>query len=448
MHFIPKNKEEEKAMLKEIGINSTQDLFSDIPEKIRLKQPLNINKPLSEAETKNKILELANKNKIYSSSFLGAGSYNHYIPSIVNHITSRSEFYTAYTPYQAEMSQGILQAIFEYQTMICNLTGMDVSNASLYDGAEALAEAAIICLNKTKKSEIIISKAVHPEYKETVKTYLNARDKKLIEIDTDEEGKTNLPLLKQEINENTAGILIQSPNFFGNIEDIKEIEQITHENKSLLTISITDPSCLGILTPPGDLNADIVTAEGQSFGNPKSFGGPYLGIIAVKQDLMRYVPGRIVGQTEDNQGKTGYLLTLQTREQHIRREKASSNICSNQALNALAATVYLAALGKQGINELANLNLQKSHYLKDELEKIGIKSKFSDLFYNEFVIEFEDETQLERVKEELEKNNIEPGLRLNRFYPELRNCMLLCVTETNSKEGIDKLVSIMKKIIR
>ena len=439
MEFITKNKQEEKAMLSEIGVNSIKELFSDIPEKIRLKD-LNLGKPLSEAEVKNKIQTLANKNKTYQTSFLGAGSYSHYIPSVVSHIISRSEFYTAYTPYQAELSQGILQAIFEYQTMICNLTGMDASNASLYDGAEALAEAAIICLNKTRKSEIIISKAVHLEYRETVKTYLNARDKKLIEIDLNRDGKTDIEKLKKAINEDTAGILLQSPNFLGAIENIKEIEKIAHENNSLLTIAISDPSCLGILIPPGDLNADIVTAEGQSFGNPKSFGGPYLGIIAVKQELIRYIPGRIVGQTLDKKGKKGYLLTLQARESHIRREKASSNICSNHALNALAATVYLAALGKEGIKELANLNLQKAHYATEKLNL-----KFNNYFYNEFIVEFENKEELQRIEQELEENNIEPGLRLEKYYPELKNCMLLCVTEMNTKEDIDKLVEIIKK---
>ncbi|MCK5282332.1 MAG: aminomethyl-transferring glycine dehydrogenase subunit GcvPA [Nanoarchaeota archaeon] len=443
MDFIPKSKEETEFMLEDIGIESISELFSDIPEKIRLNKSLNLPKELSEADLKKEIEAIAKKNRSYKSSFLGAGSYSHYIPSIIDHIISRSEFYTAYTPYQAEMSQGILQAIFEYQTMICNLTGMDVSNASVYDGAEALAEAAIISLNKTKKSEIIISKTAHPEYRETVRTYLDARDKKLIEIDFNKQGKTDFEKLKHAINENTAGILIQSPNFFGNIEDIKEIEKITHNNKSLLTVAISDPSCLGILIPPGDLNADIVIAEGQSFGNPKSFGGPYLGIIAVKQDLMRYIPGRIAGQTIDKENNIGYTLTLQAREQHIRREKASCNICSNEALNALAASVYLASLGKQGIKELASLNLQKSHYASEELKKKEVKQKFEADFYNEFVIEFENKEQLERFREQLEKNNIEPGLSLEKYYPELENCMLLCVTEMNSKQDIDKLVNLL-----
>lgn len=444
MDFIPKNKEEEISMLNEIGANSIKELFRDIPEKIRLRQALNLQNQLPEAELKKRIHAIANKNKTYKASFLGAGSYSHYIPSIVEHVISRSEFYTAYTPYQAELSQGILQAIFEYQTMLCGLTGMDITNASLYDGAEALAEAAVICVNKTKRTEIIISKSVHPEYRQVVRTYLNARDKKLIEIDFNKKGKTDLGKLKQGINENTAGILIQSPNFFGIIEDIKEIGKITHENNSLFSVAISDPSCLGVLIPPGNFNADIVTAEGQSFGNPKSFGGPYLGIMAVKKELMRYIPGRIAGQTLDKEGKKGYVLTLQVREQHIRREKASCNICSNQALNALAAAVYLAATGKEGIKNLANLNIQKSHYAFEKIKEI-LTPKFSGLFYNEFVVEFENQKELEKIEEELEKNNIQPGLKLEKFYPELKNCMLFCITEMSSKEDIDELVEIIKE---
>jgi glycine dehydrogenase subunit 1 len=415
MEFIPKNKEEEKAMLECIGVDSIKLLFSDIPEQILLKKNLDMEKPLSEAELRRKVENIASKNKVYKTSFLGGGSYNHYIPSVVNHIISKPEFYTAYTPYQAEMSQGILQAIFEYQTMICELTGMDVSNASVYDGAEALAEAAIICLNKTRRDEIIISKAVHPEYRVTVKTYLNARDKKLVEIDL-KDGKTDLEKLKEALDENTAGVLVQSPNFLGQIEE--DIYDLVHENGSLLTVAISDPSCLGILKQP---KADIITAEGQSFGNPRCFGGPYLGVIAAKQELMRYVPGRIVGQTIDADGKKGYVLTLQAREQHIRREKAACNICSNEALNALAATVYLSALGKEGMKELGELNLQKAHYAAEKLQL-----KFKGNFYNEFVVEVNDD-----IEEELEKEKIEAGLRLEKFYPELKNCMLFCVTAMN-----------------
>jgi glycine dehydrogenase subunit 1 len=446
MDFIPKNTDEEKEMLKETGVGSIKGLFSDIPEKIQLKKSLNPGKALPEAELKRKIEGIASKNKKYKTSFLGAGSYPHYIPAVVTHIVSRSEFYTAYTPYQAEMSQGILQAIFEYQTMICELTGMDVANASLYDGAEALAEAAGICINKTGRSEVIISKAVHPEYRETVRTYLDARDKKLVEVDFSPDGKTDFEKLREEINGNTAGVLIQSPNFFGIIEDVKRIAGICRSNNSIFAVCAADPTCLGILKSPGELGADIFAGEGQSFGNPKSFGGPYLGIMAVKEELMRDIPGRLVGQTADKEGKKGYILTLQAREQHIRREKATCNICSNEALNALTATVYLASLGKNGIKELGNLNLQKANYLKGQLENLGVKIKFNGYCYNEFAAEFNDEKEMNSVINELEKNNIEAGLKLYNFYPELKNCMLFCATEMNSKQEIDELINVIKKI--
>jgi len=432
MDFVPKGKQEEALMLKEIGVNSVNDLFNEIPDKI--KSTVNIGKALSEQEVITEINKLVLKNKNYQTSFLGAGSYHHYIPSLVGHLAGRSEFYTAYTPYQPEMSQGILQAIFEYQTMICRLTGMEVSNASLYDGAEALAEAAIISVNKSGRDEIIISKAVHPEYRETVKTYLDARDKKMVEIDFDN-GKTSIENLKKTINEKTAGIIIQSPNFLGLLEDIEEISKIAHENNSLLTVGISDPTCLGLLKSPGDLGADLVAFEGQSLGSPRNFGGPYLGVIAAKKDLMRYVPGRIVGETVDKEGTKGYLLTLQAREQHIRREKAACNICSNQALVALSATIYMAALGKEGFKEVANLNIENSHYMHDKLKKY---SKFDGHFYNEFVMELTKE-----IREKLEKNGIEPGLDLGKFYPDLKNCSLICVTEMNSKEDIDKFVELL-----
>ncbi|MBD3164345.1 aminomethyl-transferring glycine dehydrogenase subunit GcvPA [Candidatus Woesearchaeota archaeon] len=443
MDFIPKNIDEERAMLKDIGIVSIKGLFADIPEEIQKKAQLNLPEPLSELQLRKKITYIARKNRAYKTSFLGAGCYSHYIPAIVSRIISKPEFCTAYTPYQAEISQGILQAIFEYQTMICDLTGMDASNASVYDGAEALAEAALISLKKTGRSDIIISKTVHPEYRQTVRTYLNAKNKNLVEIDIGSNGKTDIEKLKSAVNHNTAGILIQSPNFLGAVEDIMEVERAAHKNNSLLTVSVADTSCLGILAPPGKLGADIVTAEGQSFGNPKSFGGSLLGIIAVKQGLIRHLPGRIVGQAVDREGKKGYMLTLQAREQHIRREKASCNICSNQALNALAATVYLTALGKNGIINLANLNLQKAHYAYESLKEFKVFS--NSLLYNEFVIQFRNKDNMKRAGKELEKNSIEPGLDLEKFYPALKNCMLICVTEMNSKQDIDRFIEIVKK---
>jgi len=440
MDYIPRNKEEEKQMLELIGVSSVNDLFIDIPDSVKISK-LNINEPMGEIDVKRHIVKLASKNKLYKASFLGAGSYNHYIPSVIGHITGRSEFYTAYTPYQPEMSQGILQAIFEYQTMICDLSGMDVCNASVYDGAEALAECAIICANKTGRNKVLISNAIHPQYKETIVTYLEARDIEYEEIDYDEEGITDLRQLANKTDEKVAGVIVQNPNFFGMIEDIKKISDIAHDKKALVSVGVSDPTSLGILKSPGELGADLFAGEGHSFGTPRSYGGPYLGMLAVKKELMREVPGRIVGETIDTEGKKGYLLTLQAREQHIRREKASCNICSNQALVALAATVYLSALGKEGIKELGNLNLQKSHYLLEKLKNNNIKANANENFYNEFIIEVED---INAVNQRFEENGFEPGLDIGKYHSEMKNCMLVCVTEMNTKEDLDKFIELVK----
>ncbi|MBW2980547.1 aminomethyl-transferring glycine dehydrogenase subunit GcvPA [Candidatus Woesearchaeota archaeon] len=438
MNFVPNTKQEQEGMLKEVGISSIKELFKDIPEQVRINK-LNLPKGLSELELKNYMLELSRKNKKLTC-FLGAGSYNHFTPAIVSHLISRSEFYTAYTPYQPEISQGILQAIYEYQTMICELTGMDAANASMYDGASALAEACIMAANITRRKEMLISKTIHPEYRQTVKTYCNAHDFDYKEIDFSD-GITSTDKLKNEISEKTAAVLLQNPNFFGCIEDLQKIENIVHENKAIFVVCVAEPTSLGLLKSPGSLNADIVVGEGQSFGNPMNFGGPYLGIIAAKKPYMRNVPGRIVGKTVDLDGKEGFMLTLQAREQHIRREKASSNICSNEALCALAATIHLVALGKNGVKEAAELSLQKSHYALEKLKENGCEEVFSKPFYNEFVVKVKD---CRKVKEELLKNNILGGLDLGQYYDELKNCLLFCVTEMNTKEEIDKLVSIIK----
>jgi glycine dehydrogenase subunit 1 len=438
MDFVPNTKKEQEGMLKDIGIPSTKELFEDIPEQIRIKE-INLAEGLSEVEVKNHLTELSNKNK-NMVCFLGAGSYNHFIPSIVRHITSRAEFYTAYTPYQPEISQGILQAIYEYQTMICELTGMDVANASMYDGASALAESCIMAANITRRKEVLVSKTIHPEYRETVKTYCNAHDFEYKEIDFDD-GISDIERIKDKISDKTAAVLIQNPNFFGCIEKLKEIEGIVHKNNSIFVVCVVEPTSLGLLKSPGSLNVDIVVGEGQSFGNPMNFGGPYLGIIAAKKQYMRNIPGRIVGKTRDLDGNPGYMLTLQAREQHIRRDKASSNICSNEALCALAATVNLAALGKQGIKEISELCLQKAHYALEKLKENGCKPVFSQPFYNEFVVKVKD---FDKMKQELQKNSILGGLNLGKFHDELKDCLLFCVTEMNTKEEIDRLVKIIK----
>ena len=443
MNFIPHTEKDRQEMLKFLGLKSVDELFVDIDKRLILKKNLDLPEAMSELELSKHMLTLSEKNgeTLHKSCFLGAGAYNHFIPSIVNHVISRSEFYTAYTPYQPEVSQGTLQAIFEYQTMIANLTGMDVVNASVYDGASALAEAAIMTANITDRNEIIISSTIHPEYRKVVKTYCNSHDLKLTEVSFDD-GITNLNDLKKNISDRTAAVFIQNPNFFGCIENVLEIEKICHDKKALFVVSIVEPTSLGLLKAPGDYGADIVTGEGQSFGNPLSFGGPYFGFMGTKKEYMRYIPGRLSGMTVDSKGRRGFVLTLQTREQHIRRERASSNICTNQALNALAAAVYLTSLGKSGLKEVANLCHQKAHYAFEKIKEIpGFEPVFKVPFYNEFVIECP--VKPEKLNEKLLEKNIIGGFNLEKFYPKLKNAMLFCVTEKNTKQEIDRLVKVM-----
>lgn len=419
MNYMPNTSKDQESMLKSIGKSSIDELFSDIPKKVRLTKPVPLPPPLSEPELLEELGSYACSCSSPHSSFLGGGSYNHFIPSAVKHIISRSEFYTAYTPYQAEASQGILQAIYEYQTMICELTGMDVANASMYDGATALTEAAFLACRATGRKEIAVSSAVHPEYRKVLNTYAKGADL----LTTNNLEPTN----------NTACVILQQPNFFGCIENVKGLAEKVHSKGALFIVSV-DPISLGILKAPGDYGADIVVGEGQSLGNPKSFGGPGLGIFAVKKELARQIPGRVVGQTVDAEGKRAFCLTLQTREQHIRRERAPSNICSNEALAALAATVYLSVMGKAGLRKVADLCLQKANYLRNKLRDIlafpacppksAEGGRRRDVpFFKEFVI----------------KTQKEIGLDLGNFYPDLKGCRLICVTELTTKEQMDKL---------
>jgi len=394
---------------------------------------------LSEMSLRKEITSMSQENAHVDEyiSFLGAGAYEHFRPAVIDHLLLRSEFYTAYTPYQPEISQGTLQAIFEFQTAICELTGMDVANASLYDGASAMAEAVIMATIQTRKNKVLISTTVHPEYREVVKTYAWGRGALVEEIPYNE-GLTDLELLETDFPQDAAAVIVQNPNFFGGIEKLKELTELAHKNKALMIVCV-DPIALGLLEAPGNLEADIVVGEGQSLGLPLSFGGPYLGFIATKEKFMRRLPGRIVGMTQDRQGKKGFVLTLQAREQHIRREKASSNICSNQALCALAATVYLSTLGKKGIKEVALQCLHKAHYTKGILSEIkGMKVAFpNSKTYKEFVVKTKE--PVSSINERLLKAGILGGLNLARFYPELENHMLLCVTEARSKAEIDLL---------
>lgn len=441
--YIPNSSNDEKLMLESIGIKSADELFEDIPADVRLSRKLNLGNRMSELELARHIKNLAgnNKNSDELVCFLGAGAYDHYIPSAIKHITSRSEFYTAYTPYQPEISQGTLQVIFEYQTMIANLTGMDVSNASMYDGASACAEAAMMACESTKRKSVIVSKTVHPETRKVLKTYMRFHGVEVVEVDF-AEGVTDVEKLKAAVSSATAGIIVQNPNFFGIVEDMTEIEKLSHENKAIFIVSVADPISLGLLKGPGEFGADIVVGEGQAFGNHLNYGGPYLGFMAATTKLMRKMPGRIVGQTNDVDGKRAFVLTLQAREQHIRREKATSNICSNQALNALTAAIYLTTMGKQGIREVAQQCANKAHYAYDTIIKSGkYKPAFDKPFFKEFAVKGSNNAGA--VNSELLNHGILGGFDLSTEYPELANSLLFCVTEKRTKAEIDQLASVL-----
>jgi glycine dehydrogenase subunit 1 len=446
MRYIPNTDKERKEMLESIGVKSVEELFSSIPENIKLKIPLNLPPAISESEVVRHMKDISKRNTDGDSciSFLGAGAYNHFIPSVVNHIISRSEFYTAYTPYQPEISQGTLQAIYEFQTLVCQLTGMEVANASMYDGASALAEAVLMANRINDRKEVFLSKAIHPEYRQVVNTYCRYLGIVIKEIPFTEKGTTDIEWLSKNISENTSAVAIQNPNFFGCVEDMADIEKLTHANDSIFIACVSESVSLGILKSPGEFGADIVTGEGQALGNPVSFGGPYLGLFATREKYIRNMPGRLVGRTVDANGKTGYILTLSTREQHIRREKATSNICSNQALCALSATVYMSLMGKEGFRKLSVLNLQKANYAKELISGLkGYKIKFNSSVFNEFVIG--TPTNPDEINKNLLKEGIMGGLNLEKFYPELKNCMLICVTENHRKEDVDKLWKLLKQ---
>lgn len=437
--YLPMTESDKKEMLADIGVQSTDELFSDIPEEVRLKSQLKLKQPIDEFRLKQELTKMANKNlhlKNYTS-FLGAGVYDHFIPSIVDHIISRSEFYTAYTPYQPEISQGELQAIFEFQTMISELTGMPIANSSMYDGATALAEAVNLSSVQTKRKKILLSKAIHPEYREVIKTYAKGSNLELVEIDL-EDGKTDLNILSNHLNEDVASVAIQYPNFFGQIEPLSEIKQLIKSDPKTMFIVSSNPMSLGYLTPPGELGADIVVGDTQVFGIPSQFGGPHCGYFATTKKLMRKVPGRLVGQTKDEEGRRGFVLTLQAREQHIRREKATSNICSNQALNALASSVAMSAIGKKGIREMAELNMQKARYMYGQLEKAGFIVKFSRSFFNELVVKVNDKVDV--INDKLLEKGIIGGYDLGKDYSDLNNHMLVAVTEIRTKEEIEQFV--------
>ncbi len=437
-------------MLREMGRESVADLFKGIPDKLQLKRLLDLPSALSEPDTLNFFRGLAERNTTHltgqrMTSFLGAGAYDHFIPTIIDTLISRSEFYTSYTPYQPEISQGTLQAIFEYQTMICELTGMDVSNASLYDGSTATAEAVLMAERVTGRSKVALAGNLHPEYRQVVDTYIRNAGIEEITLPFDETTGALKPESLAELGKDVGAVIVQSPNFFGGVEELQQLADATHKAGALFVVVVAEAMSLGLLQAPGKAGADIVCGEAQSFGIPISFGGSYCGFFACTEKLQRQIPGRLVGQAFDHDGRQGYVLTLATREQHIRREKATSNICTNQGLYALMATVYLSTMGRYGVREAAEHNLQKSHYAAKQIAAVdGFSLKFSSPFFNEFVVSCPESAA--GVLAKLQSKKIIGGLALERFFPAMTNEVLVCVTETTTKEQIDSLVAELKAI--
>jgi len=442
--YLPHTDDDIRKMLETIGVKKVQDLFETIPKEYRLAKPLTLPGPLGEPDL---IRHLQGLQMPIITSFLGAGAYHHFIPAVVSALISRSEFYTAYTPYQPEISQGTLQAIFEYQTLMCQLTGMEVSNGSLYDGASSLAEAVLMAYRIVKRKKVLLSQAIHPEYRRVIQTYIAPDQQEIVLIPyRKKDGRTDEKVLFDLLDGDVSAVVIQSPNFFGVIEDLHNIGKEVHQVGGLMIAGISEAIAYGILTPPGEFGADIVAGEGQSLGIPLSFGGPYLGIFTTRNQYVRTMPGRLVGETVDLEGKRGFVLTLATREQHIRREKATSNICTNEGLCALMATIYLSCLGREGLREVAMMNLSKAEYAKKAASTSkGCSQTFSGSTFNEFVLEIDGDP--EKVLGEMKKEEIIGGLPLAKFYPELNRHLLVTVTETNSKEEIDRWAKSLEKAL-
>jgi glycine dehydrogenase subunit 1 len=444
MRYIPNTDQDRAAMLQAIGVDRVADLFADVPESLRLGRRLKVPPALSEAELLRHLSELASQNADTDRfvSFLGAGCYQHFSPAIVNHLILRGEFLTAYTPYQPEISQGTLQALFEYQTLICQLTGMEVSNASMYEGASATAEAILMAQRITGRSEVVLARAVHPEYRQVARTYAAQLGLTFREVGFTAAGQTDPAALQEALGPGTACVVVQSPNFFGGIEELTALAAAAHAAGALFIVSTAEPVALGLLKSPGECGADIVAGEGQSLGVGLNYGGPALGFFATREQFVRHIPGRLVGQTADREGRTGYVLTLATREQHIRREKATSNICTSESLIALMATIYLTSLGPKGLRELALLNLRKAAYAKERLAKVpGAAIRFTGPTFNEFVLRTPKKPSA--ALKQLLRHDMIGGLDLGRFYPELNDCLLLCVTELHRREDIDALAEAM-----
>ncbi|MFT3746076.1 MAG: aminomethyl-transferring glycine dehydrogenase subunit GcvPA [Pyrinomonadaceae bacterium] len=439
MRYIPNSPEERDEMLAVVGLSNAKDLFRSIPENVQLNRALSVTDPLAESEVISAMETMAAKNTAATKpSFLGAGVYSHFSPTIVDHLIQRSEFFTSYTPYQPEISQGTLQYIFEFQTLVCQLTGMEVANASMYDGSTAMAEAYLMAQRVTRRDKILVAKSVHPEYREVAATYDQHGSSEIVEIDYDAAtGRVNG---LESLDDKTAALVVQSPNFFGCVEDLKALADAAHAVGALFVVVVTEAISFGLLKSPGSCGADIVVGEGQSWGVPMSFGGPHLGLFATQEKYVRNMPGRLCGVAYDKNGNRGFVLTLSTREQHIRREKATSNICTNQGLIALAATIYMEAMGKKGLQEVAMQNAQKAAYAAKQIAAIdGFSLPFSASTFNEFVVRgpVPAEDLLENIRK---TGGVIGGLALSKYYGGHVNDVLVCVTETNSRSQIDKLV--------
>ncbi len=445
MRYLPKSEHDRREMLARLGASSIEDLFACIAPEIRLKRDLDLPPALSEPEILEAFRGYATANATGGTlRLLGAGVYDHFRPVVVEALLSRGEFLTAYTPYQAEISQGTLQAIFEFQTLMCQLTGQEVANASMYDGSTALAEAVLMAARITGRSRALIAGSVHPEYRQVLRTYLRGQKFTLEELPWNPAGQLDLEALERSLDDATAAVAVQSPNFFGCIEDFAPLARLAQRRGALLVVGVAEPVSLGLLQPPGE--ADIVALEAQPLGLAPSYGGPYAGVIATKQKFVRQMPGRLAGQTTDADGRRGFVLALSTREQHIRREKATSNICTNQALCALAVTICLSLYGKEGVRELAEQNLSKAHYLAHELGRLpGVQLPFAAPFFNEFTVELP--VSAGAVHRRLQTENIVAGVPLSRWYAERPNDLLLCVTETTKRTYLDRFVAALRRTL-
>src|ERR1700693_3450300 len=439
MRYLPKSPADREAMLKAMGLRSVDELFAPIPGEYRLNRDLKVPRQMAESEIVDYFRQRSRENGEGYISFLGAGAYSHYRPVVIDSLISRGEFLTAYTPYQAEISQGTLQSIFEFQTMICELTGMEVANASMYDGSTAAAEAVMMTVRLTGRRSAVVANSVHPEYREVLATYAHHQSLPLTTTSFTDSGRVNLKELEKLVTQETACVLVQSPNFFGTIEDVPAIAEIAHKQGAMLVVSIAEAVSLGIVEPPRQ--ADVIAMEAQSFGVPLGFGGPYCGVIATREQYVRQMPGRLVGQTSDKNGKRGFVLTLATREQHIRREKATSNICTNQALVALMVNIFMTVYGKVGLRELAKQNLAKTAYAAGEFSKHAKVLFAGAPRFNEFVVQTSEDPYA--INSRLLGHKIVGGFPLKKFYPELKNAALWCCTELTTRSMIDTAVGLV-----